>query len=111
MKIFKNKFELYQWNQIHSKQSIGFVPTVGALHRGHLSLVKAAKKECDQVVVSIFINKLQFGANEDFNQYPRLIEEDIAQLKKEQVDVLFAPHQTEIYPNNILYDILYRYGI
>ena len=105
MKIFKKKTELYQWNQAHSKQSIGFVPTMGALHQGHLSLVRAAKKECDQVVVSIFINKLQFGANEDFNQYPRSIEEDISQLKKEQVDVLFVPHQTDIYPNNFSFQI------
>ena len=105
MKIFKKKTELYQWNQAHSKQSIGFVPTMGALHQGHLSLVRAAKKECDQVVVSIFINKLQFGANEDFNQYPRPIEEDISQLKKEQVDVLFVPHQTDIYPNNFSFQI------
>lgn len=100
MKIFKTKNELYKWNKLQADKVIGFVPTMGALHRGHLSLIKAAKKECEQVVVSIFVNKLQFDPNEDFEQYPRTIEQDIKKLQDEGTNVLFCPLQKEIYPNN-----------
>ena len=78
--------------------SIGFVPTMGALHQGHLSLIQAAQKECKQVVVSIFVNELQFGPNEDFKEYPRTLKKDISQLKAKNVTVLFLPNKDEIYP-------------
>ena len=78
---------------------IGFVPTMGALHQGHLSLVRRARSECDTVVASIFVNPLQFGPSEDFAKYPRTFEADCISLKSEGVDVLFAPDVAEMYPN------------
>ena len=105
MKIFKTKAELRQWRETVSNQSIGLVPTMGALHAGHLSLIKESQKECTNTVVSIFVNKLQFGPNEDFNNYPRLIEEDIKFLKNKNVDILFCPEQTEIYSNDLSFQI------
>ena len=77
---------------------IGLVPTMGALHEGHLSLVRAARAHCSAVVVTIFVNPTQFGPNEDFAKYPRTFEADCALLEKEKVDVLFAPGAAEIYP-------------
>jgi pantoate--beta-alanine ligase len=80
-------------------KTIGFVPTMGALHEGHLSLVRAAKSNCDVVVVSIFVNPTQFGPNEDFAKYPRTFERDRELLEGEGIDLLFAPPVTEVYPN------------
>ena len=77
---------------------IGFVPTMGALHAGHLSLVEAARREASPVVVSIFVNPKQFGPQEDFAKYPRSLERDQEQLEKLGVDFLFAPSAEEIYP-------------
>ena len=79
-------------------RSIGLVPTMGALHAGHLSLVRAARAQCDAVVVSIFVNPTQFGPNEDFAKYPRTWDTDCALLEREKVDVIFAPDASEMYP-------------
>jgi pantoate--beta-alanine ligase len=76
----------------------GFVPTMGALHEGHLSLVRAAKAKSDVVAVSIFVNPLQFGPTEDLAKYPRSFERDRELLEKEAVDILFAPQNEEMYP-------------
>ena len=78
---------------------LGFVPTMGALHEGHLSLVRRARSECDTVVVSIFVNPLQFAPGEDFAEYPRTFEEDCRLLKREKVDILFAPEAVDMYPH------------
>jgi pantoate--beta-alanine ligase len=77
---------------------LGFVPTMGALHEGHLSLVRRARAECGVVVASIFVNPLQFGPGEDFGKYPRTFEEDCQRLNAEGVEVLFAPVAAEMYP-------------
>ena len=77
---------------------LGFVPTMGALHEGHLSLVRAARASCDVVVASIFINPTQFGPNEDLAKYPRSFERDRELLEREGVDFLFAPTVEEMYP-------------
>lgn len=78
-------------------KTIGFVPTMGALHDGHLSLIRRARKENDFVVVSIFVNPLQFGPNEDFHKYPRMLENDSFLCEKEGVDFLFAPKENDFY--------------
>ena len=78
--------------------TIGFVPTMGALHEGHLSLVRLARSRASLVVVSIFVNPLQFGPAEDFNQYPRTLEADCARLEAEGADIVFAPSTVQMYP-------------
>ena len=78
---------------------LGLVPTMGALHEGHLSLVRAARAQCSPVVVSIFVNPKQFGPSEDLQKYPRTFEADRAALEALGVDYLFAPPAEEIYPN------------
>jgi pantoate--beta-alanine ligase len=78
---------------------LGFVPTMGALHEGHLSLVRRAKTECDVVAASIFVNPLQFAPGEDLAQYPRTFEEDCRWLEAEEVEILFAPEAAEMYPH------------
>ena len=80
-------------------QTIGFVPTMGYLHEGHLSLVSHSKNENDVTVVSIFVNPLQFGKNEDLEKYPRDLDRDAALLRQAGVDFLFAPTVTEMYPD------------
>jgi pantoate--beta-alanine ligase len=77
---------------------IGFVPTMGALHEGHLSLLRRAKSECSKVFASIFVNPTQFGPNEDLSKYPRTFESDVEKLKSAGVDLLFAPGAKEMYP-------------
>jgi pantoate--beta-alanine ligase len=77
---------------------LGFVPTMGALHAGHLSLVRAAHEQCDSVAVSIFVNPAQFAPHEDLDQYPRSLERDRELLEKEGVDLLFVPSNQEMYP-------------
>jgi pantoate--beta-alanine ligase len=79
--------------------SVGFVPTMGFLHEGHLSLVRKAREENDVVVVSIFVNPTQFGKNEDFGSYPRNFKQDIEMLQKEQTDIVFFPSAVEMYPD------------
>jgi pantoate--beta-alanine ligase len=82
-----------------SGKRLGLVPTMGALHEGHLSLVRAAKAQCDAVAVSIFVNPTQFGPTEDLSKYPRQFDRDCQLLEKEGIEILFAPSVGEIYPD------------
>lgn len=79
--------------------TVGLVPTMGALHAGHLSLIKKAKLTCDRVVVSDFVNPIQFGPSEDFDKYPRTLDEDVRLCDNEGVDIVFAPSADEMYGN------------
>ncbi len=81
-------------------KSIGFVPTMGYLHEGHLSLIQYSRKNCDVTVASIFVNPTQFAPNEDFKSYPRDLEKDKSALEKHEVDYLFLPEVIEIYPDD-----------
>lgn len=91
--------EIKKWRGENGDNSlkIGLVPTMGALHEGHLSLIKKAKETCDKVVVSVFVNPIQFGPSEDFDKYPRTLEADKALCDKEGVDIIFAPTPKEMY--------------
>lgn len=91
-------------NKIMQK-TIGFVPTMGSLHEGHLSLVKEAKKNNDLIVMSIFVNPTQFGPNEDFESYPRNFEQDKELAKEHGVDILFYPSTSEMYPSELTTEI------
>lgn len=84
--------------QLRGQLRTAFVPTMGNLHEGHLSLMRLASNHGDPVVASVFVNRLQFGPSEDFDRYPRTLEEDIAKLEREGVYVLFAPDEREMYP-------------
>jgi len=97
-KIKDIKREIHYWKKRGKK--IGFVPTMGAIHDGHLSLIKKCVRENDISVVSIFVNPTQFGEGEDYNNYPRDLEKDKQQLQKEGVDYIFNPPEEEIYPKN-----------
>src|SRR5690625_4869099 len=98
MQIIKTIAEMKETIQNKLPSTIGFVPTMGYLHEGHLSLAKEAKKENDLLVMSIFVNPLQFGPNEDFDQYPRDEKRDIQLAKEIGTDILFIPSVEEMYP-------------
>jgi pantoate--beta-alanine ligase len=85
-------------DQLRGQNRAAFVPTMGNLHEGHLSLMRLAKQHGDPVIASIFVNRLQFGPNEDFDKYPRTFEADVEKLEKEGVYVLFAPTEKDLYP-------------
>lgn len=99
-KINKLQAQVRQWKQQGLK--VGFVPTMGNLHVGHMSLVEMAKQQADKVVSSVFVNPLQFGPNEDFEQYPRTLEADAEKLQQGGCDALFAPSVKEMYPEGEL---------
>ncbi len=96
MKIISDIQELR--DHLRGQNRASFVPTMGNLHEGHLSLMRLARQHGDPVVASIFVNRLQFGPNEDFDSYPRTMQADIEKLEKEGVYILFAPTERDLYP-------------
>lgn len=110
MKIYKTQHALESSLRAAwvSGRPVGFVPTMGALHEGHLSLIKKAREDGNLVVCSIFVNPMQFNNPDDLAKYPRTLEEDIEMLEGEKCDVLFIPSEAEIYPENhemVKYDL------
>ena len=95
MKIFKNKTKLLR--EISNMKDIAFVPTMGSLHKGHLSLIKKAKKKSENILVSIYVNPKQFSLNSDLQKYPRKINKDISLLKKMKIKYLYLPTYNDIY--------------
>ncbi|HEX3010505.1 MAG TPA: pantoate--beta-alanine ligase [Syntrophomonadaceae bacterium] len=100
MQVFNNPTEMQNWclEQKRQGKTIGLVPTMGYLHEGHLALVRKARTSCDTVVVSIFVNPIQFNVGQDFEEYPRDLKHDSALLEQENVDAIFAPSILEMYP-------------
>jgi pantoate--beta-alanine ligase len=102
MKIISSPLDMQaqarKWRQ--SRKTIGFVPTMGALHEGHLELVRVSQKENAITVASIYVNPLQFGPKEDFSKYPRTIGDDLKSLENEKVHLVFTPSDKEMYPNS-----------
>src|SRR5947209_4120291 len=101
LEIVRTVDELRAWSRAAHKHGkmVGLVPTMGALHAGHASLIRAARSECDRAAVSIFVNPTQFGPNEDYARYPRTFDADCALAQAEGADVIFAPAVDELYPN------------
>ena len=99
MKIFYTKNKLTKIT--HYEKNIGFIPTMGAIHKGHESLIKKSINQCNKTIVSIYVNKPQFNKKSDYKKYPRLIIKDIDILKKLKVDYLFIPRENQIYPNGV----------
>ena len=99
MVLLKSIDDCIQWRKAQ-KKTLGFIPTMGALHEGHLSLVRLSQKTCDKTIVSIFLNPTQFAENEDLDSYPNTINEDLKKLRQENVDAVFMPSVNEMYKNN-----------
>lgn len=91
--------QIKTWRKNAADKTIGFVPTMGALHEGHLSLVKQSQKECDLTVVSIFVNPLQFNNADDLKNYPNRLEKDLSLLENAGVDLVWTPQEKDLYPN------------
>jgi len=105
--VLKTKYEMREWSKNKKKESktICFVPTMGYLHQGHISLMEKGKPLCDTLVVSIFVNPAQFGPNEDLDSYPSDIENDLALARKAGVTAVFLPEKDAIYPENFQTEI------
>ena len=99
MEIIKNILDLNK--AINDFKNVGYVPTMGGIHKGHISLIKKSQKKCKKTLVSIFVNPTQFNDKSDFKKYPRNVNNDIKILKKHKVDYLFIPYLREIYKKNI----------
>ena len=95
MKILLNNKDLNE--ALNNVSKLGFVPTMGSLHKGHLSLIKKSKQECEKTIVSIFVNPYQFNNKNDFKKYPRNIDKDLAILKRAKIDFLYLPNKNQIY--------------
>ncbi len=100
MQVIETVAHLREWRRTLGSRTLGLVPTMGALHAGHLSLVEASRARCGATLASIFVNPLQFGPNEDFAKYPRPFEEDRGLLARSGCDALFAPDARSFYPDD-----------
>ena len=96
MKIISHKKELIKI--LHNQKNLGFIPTMGAIHKAHIDMIKKCNKICHKSIVSIFVNKPQFDRKNDFNKYPRILKKDINILKKNKLDYLYLPTSIQIYP-------------
>ena len=96
MKIISSKNKLVKI--IRKERNLGFVPTMGGIHLGHVSMIKKSINQCNKTLVSIFINKPQFDRKSDFKEYPRILKKDISKLKRLKVDLLYLPKTNQIYP-------------
>ena len=107
MLIFKKRIEIqsYLTKCAGLGKSLGFVPTMGALHEGHISLIRNSKNQCEVTICSIFVNPLQFNDKNDLEKYPRMPEKDIELLSKAECDVLFLPEFEEVYDNNVKFEL------
>jgi pantoate--beta-alanine ligase len=103
--VFAHLIDWQQQRQTMKNQTLGFVPTMGALHQGHLSLIQRAQQENDLTLVSIFVNPTQFNQPGDLAAYPRVYQEDLALLKEHKVDYLLFPDESELYPDHYRYQI------
>jgi pantoate--beta-alanine ligase len=101
MRVYRTIDELRSW-RAESGESLGLVPTMGALHSGHLSLIRQARAENERVAVSIFVNPTQFGASDEYASYPRTLDGDLSLLEDEAVDAVFVPDASEMYPSTPL---------
>jgi pantoate--beta-alanine ligase len=101
--LFTNRSSFQTWRKsIPQHQTVGFVPTMGALHAGHVSLIEQAKAECGVVVVSIYVNALQFNSETDFTRYPRTEETDFQICTRANVDAVFAPAKSDVFPEDVV---------
>ena len=99
MKIFSTKNKLIKF--IQNEKNLGFVPTMGSIHEGHISLMKKSISQCTKTIVTIFVNKPQFNRKNDYQKYPRTLKKDISILKKLNINYLYLPSNLEIYPAGI----------
>ena len=109
MKILKTIDECERFRESHSYKNVGFVPTMGALHDGHLSLIQTSQRQCDITIASIFVNPSQFGPNEDLSTYPRTLDTDLEKCTQIELDALFIPTTQMIYPANHFTEISVPY--
>ena len=106
LKIIKSITDFTAWRNSVKSKNIGFVPTMGALHLGHSSLIEKSIQNNEITVVSIFVNKLQFGPKEDFHSYPRTLDDDIKILEKMKVDIVFVPTSLELYNTSFSFNVM-----
>ena len=106
LKIIKSITDFTAWRNSVKSKNIGFVPTMGALHLGHSSLIEKSRQNNEITVVSIFVNKLQFGPKEDFHSYPRTLDDDIKILEKMKVDIVFVPTSLELYNTSFSFNVM-----
>jgi len=104
MKIISDKSKLVKF--VNNEKNLGFVPTMGAIHLGHISMIRKCISQSSKTIVSIFVNKPQFNKKIDFQKYPRVLKKDISILKSLKIDCLYLPKKSQIYPNGVSKNII-----